>query len=183
MTKETVEQKFPLTFPNKVYEGWTNGVKDWHIENATSGLYTLDVEHIDDKLVKLHNDPDNKDNIASRYRKDLCVHKCPACFNEESMVYSQEKRDLDGKLIQDTNTMKFVLIHELAHIIDPGAGTIKPAQWGKARKLDKKKFASEYAKTNSDEDFAESMVSWIVVRHKSDKISKSDVVKFEKFKA
>ena len=57
-----------------------------------------------------------------------------------------------------------VMVHELAHIIDPGAGTIKPAQWAKARKLDKKKFASEYAKTNSDEDFAESMVSWIVVR-------------------
>ena len=73
------------------------------------------------------------------------------------------------------------MVHELAHIIDPGAGTIKPAQWEKARRLDKKKFASEYAKTNSDEDFAESMVSWIVVRHKSDKISKSDVVKFEKF--
>jgi len=74
-----------------------------------------------------------------------------------------------------------VMVHELAHIIDPGTGPIKPSQWEKARKLDKKKFASEYAKTNSDEDFAESMVSWIVVRHISNKISKSDLEKFKKF--
>ena len=74
-----------------------------------------------------------------------------------------------------------VMLHELAHVMDPGIGVITPSQWLKARRSDKKKYVSEYAKSSSAEDFAESMVSWIVVRHKSDKISKSDVVKFEKF--
>tara|TARA_Y100000310_G_scaffold310650_1_gene356105 strand:- start:1050 stop:2381 length:1332 start_codon:yes stop_codon:yes gene_type:complete len=101
MTKEKLEQKFPVTFPDKINGGWTNGVKDWHIRDATPGLYTLDIEHITDELVDLHNDSNSVDSIASRYREDLCVHKCPACFNEQSMVYSQEKRDLNGRLVTD----------------------------------------------------------------------------------
>lgn len=103
MTKEEFEHEFPARFPGRVYGGWTNGVRHWHIRDAKPGLYTLDVEHIADELVILHNDPGSADNIASRYRRDLCVHKCPACFNEQSMVYSQEKRDLDGRLITDEN--------------------------------------------------------------------------------
>ena len=98
------------------------------------------------------------------------------------LIQSETRTDIiDVEKKKRYSRCTLTMVHELAHIIDPGAGTIKPSQWAKARKLDKKKFASEYAKTNSDEDFAESMVSWIVVRHKSDKISKSDVVKFEKF--
>jgi len=74
-----------------------------------------------------------------------------------------------------------VMLHELAHVMDPGIGAITPSQWLKARKLDKRKYVSEYAKSSSDEDFAESMVSWVVVRYLSDKISKSDLAKFKKF--
>ena len=74
-----------------------------------------------------------------------------------------------------------VMLHELAHVMDPGIGVITPSQWLKARKLDKRKYVSEYAKSSSDEDFAESMVSWVVVRYLSDKISKSDLAKFKKF--
>jgi len=101
MTKEKLEQKFPVTFPGRIYGGWINGVRDWHIRDATPGLYTLDLEHIADELVMQHNSPDSEENIASRYRQDLCVHKCPACFNEQSMVYSQEKRNLNGRLVRD----------------------------------------------------------------------------------
>ena len=74
-----------------------------------------------------------------------------------------------------------VMLHELAHVMDPGIGSITPSQWLKARKLDKRKYASEYAKSSSDEDFAESMASWVVVRYLSDKISNSDLAKFKKF--
>ena len=73
------------------------------------------------------------------------------------------------------------MVHELAHVINQLTGVIKPSKWMKARKLDKKKYCSKYAKTNAKEDFAESMVCWIVVRHKSDKISKSDLAKFNEF--
>ena len=58
---------------------------------------------------------------------------------------------------------------------------VPPSKWMKARKLDKKKYASEYAKTNAYEDFAESLTAWVVVRYKSNKISKSDIKKFNRF--
>ena len=55
------------------------------------------------------------------------------------------------------------------------------AKWRKARKLDKKKYCSKYAKTNSKEDFAESVICWIAVRHRSDKITQFDVKKINHF--
>ena len=51
----------------------------------------------------------------------------------------------------------------------------------KEEEEDKKKYASEYSKQNSKEDFAESIVAWIAVRHKSDRISESDLAKFNQF--
>jgi len=74
-----------------------------------------------------------------------------------------------------------VMVHELAHIIQQLTGVISPSKWSKARKLDKKKYASEYSKQNSKEDFAESLTAWIAVRHKSDRISESDLKKFNEF--
>tara|TARA_B100000579_G_scaffold85039_1_gene66435 strand:- start:1135 stop:1410 length:276 start_codon:yes stop_codon:yes gene_type:complete len=73
------------------------------------------------------------------------------------------------------------MVHELAHVMEPGIGAITQSQWLKARRSDKKKYVSEYAKSSSNEDFAESMVSWIVVRYLSDKINQSDLAKFKKF--
>ena len=74
-----------------------------------------------------------------------------------------------------------VMAHELGHVIQKLTGVISPSKWLKARKLDKKKYATEYAKTNSKEDFAESITAWIGVRYKSDKINKSDLGKFNEF--
>ena len=68
-----------------------------------------------------------------------------------------------------------IMAHELAHVIQELTGVISPSKWLKARKLDNKKYCSEYGKTNSYEDFADSMVCWIVVRHLSDRIDKSYV--------
>ncbi|MBU1201332.1 MAG: radical SAM protein [Nanoarchaeota archaeon] len=97
MSKQNLEKILPLKFPGKVAKGWKNSVKGWYVENATSGLYTLDIEHIADSVVKQHNDPNSEENVASKYRKDLCPHKCPFCFNEENEVYSQEKTYSKGK--------------------------------------------------------------------------------------
>jgi hypothetical protein len=60
-------------------------------------------------------------------------------------------------------------------------GVISPSKWAKARKLDKKKYCSDYAKTNTKEDFAESIVCWLAIKYKSDKISENDIIKFKKF--
>ena len=74
-----------------------------------------------------------------------------------------------------------VMAHELAHVIQQLTGVISPNKWNKARKLDKKNYVSEYAQTNSTEDFAESIVAWISVRYKAGKISESDLKKFNEF--
>tara|TARA_B100001179_G_scaffold106223_1_gene75585 strand:- start:77 stop:793 length:717 start_codon:yes stop_codon:yes gene_type:complete len=74
-----------------------------------------------------------------------------------------------------------VMVHELAHVIQDLTGIISPSKWSKARKSDGKKYVSEYAKTNTREDFAESLTAWVVVRYKSDKISESDLKKFNEY--
>ena len=74
-----------------------------------------------------------------------------------------------------------LMVHELGHVIHKLTGVISPSKWQKAKKLDKKKYASKYAKKNSREDFAESITAWVVIRHKSDRINKSDLAKFNEF--
>jgi len=71
-----------------------------------------------------------------------------------------------------------LMIHELAHVYD---NVISPSKWGQARKLDNKKYCSKYAKKNSGEDFAESIVCWIGVRYKSSKIKNSKFTKMNEF--
>ena len=67
-----------------------------------------------------------------------------------------------------------IMIHELAHVIHKNTSVISPSKWLKAKKLDKKKYCSKYAKKNNFEDFAESIVCWIFVRHKPHTIKLSD---------
>ena len=74
-----------------------------------------------------------------------------------------------------------VMAHELAHVIQQLTGVISPSKWSKVRKLDKKNYVSEYAMTNSREDFAESIIAWIAVRYKTDRIGESDLEKFNEF--
>jgi MoaA/NifB/PqqE/SkfB family radical SAM enzyme len=119
MTKEKFEEKFPVVFAGKA-NGFVNGVKGWHIENATPGLYTLDVEHIPENIVYSHNDLNNSDNVASRYRKDLCVHKCPFCFNEQSEIYAQFKTSNNEKAIN-----KIMTLEETMNVIDQAIAIAK----------------------------------------------------------
>ena len=43
--------------------------------------------------------------------------------------------------------------------------------WRQAVKKDKKKYITEYAKTNMHEDLAESFTAWLALRYKNDRIS------------
>ena len=74
-----------------------------------------------------------------------------------------------------------IMIHELAHVIHKNTSVISPSKWLKAKKLDKKKYCSKYAKKNNFEDFAESIVCWFVARYKSNKITKGEVAKINQF--
>jgi len=72
------------------------------------------------------------------------------------------------------------MIHELAHVVNYKTKLIKPSKWLKARNLDKY-YCSNYAKKNSIEDFAESVMCWIGVRYKSHKMNQSNVKKINQF--
>ncbi len=104
MSKEILEEKFPVAFPDKVKKGWENTAKGLYTKNAIPGLYMLDIEHINDDIVLKHNDPNEPECVATLYRKAICIHNCPFCFNEENLVYSQYKRELDGQVITGEST-------------------------------------------------------------------------------
>ena len=75
-----------------------------------------------------------------------------------------------------TGFIEEVMIHEAGHgSLDWWwGGSVNKSKWRAAQKADKK-FISEYAKVNPDtEDVAETVLWWIAVRYKADKISKSN---------
>ena len=82
---------------------------------------------------------------------------------------------------QSYSECALVMIHELAHVVQKFTSVIPPSKWEKAVKLDNKKYCSRYAKKNDWEDFAESLVCWIVLRHKLNKIGIMDFKKINKF--
>jgi MoaA/NifB/PqqE/SkfB family radical SAM enzyme len=112
MSKKSLEEAIPLTFKGKISKGWKNSVQGWYIENATAGLYTLDIEHIPDELVKLHNNPVSTENISSRYRTDLCLHKCSFCFNEDNAIYAknilQNDKSTSNRIMTLDDTMNII---------------------------------------------------------------------------
>ena len=127
--------------------------------------------------IYLHNDNGYDDGLGLWWVgfKEKAFHMNPPRID---LKPSGQHKCTSGKQYSHCAT---VMVHELAHVIQQLTGVISPSKWGKARKLDKKKYASAYAKKNSMEDFAESILAWIAVRHKSDKISKSDLAKFNEF--
>ena len=72
-----------------------------------------------------------------------------------------------------------IMAHELAHVIQELTGVISPSKWVKAKTLDNKRYCSKYSKKNGKEDFAESMVCWVGVRLKSNKIKKNNLKKIK----
>ena len=74
-----------------------------------------------------------------------------------------------------------VMIHELTHVLQDYTSVISPSKWAQARKLDNKKYCSKYAKKNSNEDFAESVLCWIGVKYRKDHLFKRDIKKINQF--
>jgi hypothetical protein len=126
-------------------------------------------------------------NFLKTYNKKIYIHNDFAESNGTGswwVMYNKLEFHVNGINCQQFSGYSrcaTVMVHELGHVIQKLTGVISPSKWLKARKLDKKKYATEYAKTNSKEDFAESITAWIGVRYKSDKINKSDLGKFNEF--
>ena len=70
------------------------------------------------------------------------------------------------------NKCSLTMLHELAHVLQGLTGLVSPSKWSKARKLDKKKYCSKYATSNTYEDFAESVMCWVAVRYKPNNLKK-----------
>jgi len=74
-----------------------------------------------------------------------------------------------------------IIIHELAHVVQSYTNVISPSKWVNAKKLDKKKYCSEYAMQNDNEDFAESVLCWLGVRYKSNRMNQKIVERVNEF--
>jgi len=98
-------------------------------------------------------------------------------YNKKEFHINESRCQNMSKNSQCTATM----IHELAHVIQQLTRVISPSKCEQARKLDNKKYCSKYAKKNSNEDFAVSMVCWIGVRYKSDEVRKRKITNMNEF--
>ena len=111
-------------------------------------------------------------------KQEFHISKNAKCKNKKEYM----ERDLYLHTYkQSYSECALVMIHELAHVVQKFTSVIPPSKWVKAVKLDNKKYCSRYAKKNDREDFAESLVCWIVLRHKLNKIGIMDFKKINKF--
>jgi len=118
--------------------------------------------------IYVHKDIGKDDGVwyAVPNKRELHINRS-RCAKDSSFVYSR---------------CAVVMMHEMAHILQQITGIISPSKWNKARKLDKN-YCSEYAKTNSWEDFAESVLCWVAVRHKPNTLKKEDIKKIKEYLA
>tara|TARA_B100000795_G_scaffold39701_1_gene26123 strand:- start:73 stop:1287 length:1215 start_codon:yes stop_codon:yes gene_type:complete len=73
------------------------------------------------------------------------------------------------------------MIHEAMHLFDFNRKLFSESKWLEATELDKDSYCSKYGLIQITEDFADSVLCWIGVRYKSNKIMKEDVVKINKY--
>ena len=124
-------------------------------------------------------------HFLKTYNKKIYIHEDRGKDDGTWWVmYNKREFHVNESLCQNMSRFSLcseVMVHELAHVIQQLTGVISPSKWGQARKLDNKKYCSKYAKKNSNEDFAESMVCWIGVKYKSSKIKNSKIIQMNKF--
>ena len=131
-----------------------------YISNDDEWFHELGKWWVDDRSQEFHISKNAKCKNKKEYmERDLYLHTYKQSYSECALV----------------------MIHELAHVIQDFTSVIPPSKWVKAVKLDNKKYCSRYAKKNDREDFAESLVCWIVLRHKLNKIGIMDFKKINKF--
>ena len=130
------------------------------------------------KKIFIHNDNEYDDGLGLWWVN----------FNKAAFHINVPRYKLKPSGNQQCNTSNsyyshcaITMAHELAHVIQELGGVISTSKWSKARKLDKKNYVSEYAMTDSKEDFAESIAAWIAVRYKTDMINKDDLEKFNEY--
>jgi len=164
---------------------------DWIKNNA----YLFNASYDDGLTIEIQVNSEFKDNKASEYasqyakvigqlptvlRKDVqtvWIHKGDKPFgggNQNLLIHIiQGEKYISEGILEET------LVHEACHTsLDLDHGNAKG--WLAAQKADDE-FISTYAKDNPKrEDIAESFLTWIVVRHLSDRVSESHIKKILK---
>ena len=105
-----LETRFPPRFPGHkpLPDGWKNSVKGCHADAQKPGLHIMDVEHVSPEVTKLHNDPESSQSVMTLYRKKVCVHNCPSCFNEDAAVYGRVRGGKQNKMLSLAQTMDVI---------------------------------------------------------------------------
>jgi len=200
--KDVINSKDPSSFQEIVYVGQDNRTmfdrrkNDWISNNA----YLFNASYDDGLTIEIQVNSEFTDNKASEYasqyakvigqlptvlRKDVqtvWIHKGDKPFgggNQNLLIHiNQGKKYIADGILEET------LVHEASHtsLNWPGSSLDhgKTKGWLAAQKADDE-FISTYAKDNPiREDIAESFLTWIVVRHRSDRVSESHVKKILK---
>jgi len=195
--KDAINSSDPTAFQEIVYVGQDNRTmfdrrkNDWIKNNA----YLFNASYDDGLTIEIQVNSEFKDNKASEYasqyakvigqlptvlRKDVqtvWIHKGDKPFgggNQNLLIHIiQGEKYISEGILEET------LVHEACHTsLDLDHGNAKG--WRAAQKADDE-FISTYAKDYPKrEDIAESFLTWLVVRHLSDRVSESHIKKILK---
>lgn len=195
--KDAINSNDPTAFQGIVHAGkdtrtmFDRRKNDWIKNNA----YLFNASYDDGLTIEIQVNSEFKDNKASDYasqyakvigqlpavlRKDIqtvWIHKGNKPFgggNQNLLIHTiQGEKYISEGILEET------LIHEASHTsLDLDHGNAK--DWRSAQKVDDE-FISAYAKDYPKrEDIAESFLTWLVVRHLSDRVSDSHIKKILK---
>jgi hypothetical protein len=121
------------------------------------------------KIIYIHNDVENNQGYGTWW----------VMYDKRAFHINPSKSYNNCISLTKYSTCAITMVHELAHVIQQNTKVISPSKWVKAKTLDNKRYCSKYSKKNGKEDFAESMVCWVGVRLKSDKIKKNNLKKIK----
>ena len=130
----------------------------------------------------------NKKMFIHRYNgkgKDLMSAWATGAITKKEFHLTETRCGYNYYLEQFYNAEGFyhecasTMLHELAHVVHKNTKVISPSKWLSAKNSDKH-FCTKYAMTNGKEDFAESMMCWIGVKYKLNRMSEKDVMVINK---
>ena len=195
--KDAINSNDPTAFQKIVFIGQDNRTmfdrrkNDWIQDNA----YLFNASYDDGLKIEIQVNSEFKDSKASEYasqyakvigqlpnvlRKDVqtvWIHKGDEPFgggNNNLLIHiTQAENYISKGILEET------LVHEASHT-SLDFDHSRRNGWLAAQKADDE-FISNYAKQYPDrEDIAESFLTWLVVRHFSDRVSKSHIKKILK---
>ena len=195
--KDAINSTDPTAFQEIVYVGQDNRTmfdrrkNDWIKNNA----YLFNASYDDGLTIEIQVNSEFKDNKASEYASQYAkvIGQLPTALRKDVQTVWIHKGDkpfgggnqnllihiIQGEKYISEGILEETLVHEACHTsLDLDHGNAQG--WRAAQKV-YDEFISAYAKDYPKrEDIAESFLTWLVVRHLSDRVSESHVKKILK---